>query len=173
MSFDALNTIHQVSQLADELWASAALQTFHPTITQRQAMLLWAADEIARTPGHNTQQTLAAETGIDRSTLSELVRRMIKRGWITRRRNRHDARGYTIELTADGRAALNSAIWINAKALAAMRDRVSGLERISINALDGHDEDTDQPADSSCGRLPAGQSQRATKERATKEGATS
>lgn len=52
------------------------------------------------------QQDLVRLTGIDRSTMAEMVGRLIKRGWLKRRRTKHDQRAYALSVAADGRTAL-------------------------------------------------------------------
>ena len=56
-----------------------------------------------------TQTELVARTGIDRSTLADIVARLIGRGLIQRRRAKGDARAYAIKLTAQGAKALRDA----------------------------------------------------------------
>jgi DNA-binding MarR family transcriptional regulator len=46
-------------------------------------------------------------TGIDRATIAEMVGRLVKRGWLQRRRSKDDARYYAVRITAAGRKALN------------------------------------------------------------------
>lgn len=56
-----------------------------------------------------SQTDLVACTGIDRSTLADIVHRMLKKGFLARRRTRADARLYSIRLTDKGREALEAA----------------------------------------------------------------
>jgi DNA-binding MarR family transcriptional regulator len=53
---------------------------------------------------------LVEVTGIDRSTLSDVARRMIKKGWLKRKRTKADARAYAVEITADGRKIVSKAM---------------------------------------------------------------
>jgi len=48
-------------------------------------------------------------TGIDRSTLADVVRRLSKKGLLQRRRTREDARAYAVKLTDEGRRVLRGA----------------------------------------------------------------
>jgi DNA-binding MarR family transcriptional regulator len=48
-------------------------------------------------------------TGIDRSTLADVVRRLAKRGLVQRRRSRADARAYVLKLTGEGERVLRRA----------------------------------------------------------------
>jgi DNA-binding MarR family transcriptional regulator len=73
--------------------------------TQRQFAVLAA---VAENEGL-TQTALVRATGIDRSTLAELVARMIVKGLLARERSTSDARANTVRLTEAGRAALADA----------------------------------------------------------------
>lgn len=56
-----------------------------------------------------SQTGLVDRTGIDRSTLADIVRRMQKKGLLQRRRTKEDARAYAVKLTDEGRRVLRSA----------------------------------------------------------------
>lgn len=56
-----------------------------------------------------SQTGLVERTGIDRSTLADIVRRMMKKGLLQRRRTREDARAYAVRLTEEGRRMLKVA----------------------------------------------------------------
>ena len=49
-----------------------------------------------------SQQKLVDVTGIDRSTIADVVKRLVKCGLIARRRTKQDARVYALKLTAEG-----------------------------------------------------------------------
>ena len=55
-----------------------------------------------------SQTHLVERTGIDRSTLADVVRRMLKKGLLQRRRTREDARAYAVKLTEEGWRVLKS-----------------------------------------------------------------
>lgn len=55
-----------------------------------------------------SQTHLVDRTGIDRSTLADIVRRMLKKGLLQRRRTREDARAYAVKLTDEGFRILKS-----------------------------------------------------------------
>lgn len=57
-----------------------------------------------------SQTHLVGQTGIDRSTLADIVRRMLKKGLLQRRRTREDARAYAVSLTDTGRETLRKAM---------------------------------------------------------------
>ncbi len=56
-----------------------------------------------------SQTQLVDKTGIDRSTLADIVRRMLKKGILSRRRTKEDARAYAVKLTEEGWRTLKSA----------------------------------------------------------------
>jgi DNA-binding MarR family transcriptional regulator len=56
-----------------------------------------------------SQTDLVDHTGIDRSTLADIVRRMLKKGLLQRRRTREDARAYAVKLTDEGWRTLKTA----------------------------------------------------------------
>jgi DNA-binding MarR family transcriptional regulator len=67
---------------------------------------------IARNPSftHKGSQTGVVErTGIDRSTLADIVRRLAKRSLVQRRRSRGDARAYVLKLSGEGDRVLRAA----------------------------------------------------------------
>src|SRR5476649_2433272 len=91
--------LHRALQLALDIYAE---ETGPDAVTQRQYAVLAA---VAAHEGL-TQTDLVRSTGIDRSTLADLVARMIGKGLIGRERSAADARANTVRLTAAGRAAL-------------------------------------------------------------------
>jgi DNA-binding MarR family transcriptional regulator len=56
-----------------------------------------------------SQTGLVERTGIDRSTLADIVRRMLKKGLLQRRRTKEDARAYAVKLTEEGRRLIKVA----------------------------------------------------------------
>jgi len=55
-----------------------------------------------------SQIGLVEKTGIDRSTLADLVKRLVDRGFLQRRRTKEDARANALRISANGRRALNA-----------------------------------------------------------------
>ena len=98
----ALHLLHRAGQCADELFAS---QVQESELTPRQFVVLIAVPD-SEEP---SQTTLVQKTGIDRSTLADIVRRMVKRGLLARKRTRKDARMYAVWLTSKGETALKAA----------------------------------------------------------------
>jgi len=56
-----------------------------------------------------SQTHLVEKTGVDRSTLADIVRRMLKKGLLQRRRTKDDARAYAVRLTEEGWRVLKAA----------------------------------------------------------------
>ena len=56
-----------------------------------------------------SQTQLVDKTGVDRSTLADIVRRMLKKGLLQRRRTKDDARAYAVKLTDEGWRVLKAA----------------------------------------------------------------
>jgi DNA-binding MarR family transcriptional regulator len=91
--------LHRALQLALDIYAE---ETGPDALTQRQYAVLAA---VAAHEGL-TQTDLVHATGIDRSTLADLVARMIGKTLVARERSAADARANTVRLTDTGRAAL-------------------------------------------------------------------
>jgi DNA-binding MarR family transcriptional regulator len=98
----ALHLLHRAGQCADELFA---LNVGKTELTPRQFAVLAAAAAAEDL----SQTALVDATGIDRSTLADIVRRLVERGLLARRRTKTDARMYAVKLTAAGQAAMKSA----------------------------------------------------------------
>ena len=71
-------------------------------VTQRQHAVLMA---VAAKEGA-AQADLVAATGVDRSTLADMIARMLNKGLLARERSAADARANAVHLTDAGRAAL-------------------------------------------------------------------
>jgi DNA-binding MarR family transcriptional regulator len=112
-------------------------------ITQRQFILLIAV----RTFEGCSQVFLEDRTGIDRSTLAEILKRLKKKGLINRKRTFEDLRTYAVTLTEDGHGLLRSIdlAAIDQRVLAALppgrrQPFMQGLEAI-VQRLTGRTED--------------------------------
>jgi DNA-binding MarR family transcriptional regulator len=93
--------LHRALQLALDYHSEAAGPG---AITQRQYTVLAAA------AAHDglTQNDLVRATGIDRSTLADLVARMLAKGLLVRERSATDARANSVRLSDAGRTALTA-----------------------------------------------------------------
>lgn len=99
-----VHLLHRATQRADELFASKYGRQHRLTVRQLIVLAAVAADDGA------SQTSLVRRTGVDRSTLSDLVARLANRGLVRRRRSKADARAYTIGLTEAGLDVLRSAL---------------------------------------------------------------
>jgi DNA-binding MarR family transcriptional regulator len=98
----ALHLLHRAGQIADELF------TVHigaSDLTPRQYEVLRAIS-LSNEP---SQTQLVELTGIDRSTLADIVRRLVDRGLVVRKRTRHDARMYALRLSDKGTTSMQEA----------------------------------------------------------------
>lgn len=69
--------------------------------------------EVLHTVAQNeglSQTDLVRSTGIDRSTLADMIARMIKKGLLSRARTKEDARANAVSITAAGRKLLGGAM---------------------------------------------------------------
>jgi len=98
----ALHLLHRAGQCADVLFAN---RVGPGLLTPRQYEVLRAVSNCTEP----SQTLLVEKTGIDRSTLADIVRRLVDRGLLKRQRTRRDARMYAVSLTDAGEQALNEA----------------------------------------------------------------
>jgi DNA-binding MarR family transcriptional regulator len=101
-SHSATHLLHRAGQHAEEMFARASGSL---GITARQFVVLAAIDGMERP----SQTALCDVSGIDRSTLADIVRRLEMRGLVHRERTKADARMYAVSVTADGTALLQAA----------------------------------------------------------------
>lgn len=93
--------VHRVAQRVGELFDA---QTKEHDLTPRQVAVLTTVAE-----NEGLSQTGIVDcTGIDRSTLADLVRRLKLKGLLERRRTNEDARAYAVKLTDQGRRVLRT-----------------------------------------------------------------
>ncbi|HEY0600122.1 MarR family winged helix-turn-helix transcriptional regulator [Brevundimonas sp.] len=94
--------MHRALQLALDIYAGEAGPG---GLTQRQFAVLEAVSHKSGL----TQSDLVRATGIDRSTLADLVARMTTKGLLERERSTLDARAKAVRLSEAGQAALDAA----------------------------------------------------------------
>ncbi len=94
--------MHRALQLALDIYAEEAGAD---GLTQRQFAVLEAASMKAGL----TQTDLVRATGIDRSTLADLVTRMTAKGLLERERSTLDARAKAVRVSEEGAARLEAA----------------------------------------------------------------
>ena len=136
-----IHLLHRASQFASDIFQGEIAGD----LTPRQFAILVT---VAQNEGLS-QTHLVERTGIDRSTLADVIRRMLKKGLLQRRRTREDARAYAVKLTEEGWRVLKAAEPLARKAdeklLAVLpsadRDRfLKGLTEIVRSR-----EDTEEP----------------------------
>lgn len=96
-----LDLIHRVGQAGTERFVDKS----PGGLTLRQAVVL---NGIAKQPAAS-QSALVVSSGIDRSTVTEIMKRLVKQGVARRRRSRSDTRVYMVDITDHGRKALDAA----------------------------------------------------------------
>jgi DNA-binding MarR family transcriptional regulator len=132
-----LHLLHRASQSAEGIFQSRITGG----VTPRQLAVLMVA-------GGNdglSQTGLVERTGIDRSTAANIVRRLVRRGWLSRRRSSADARAYVLKLTGEGeqvlRGAAPSSARIDARVLSALpreaREPFLAALQAVVDALEG------------------------------------
>ncbi len=94
--------MHRALQLALDIYAEEAGEGGP---TQRQ----FAVMEAVSVKEGLTQTELVRATGIDRSTLADLVARMTTKGLLSRERSTLDARAMAVSLSEEGQALLDAA----------------------------------------------------------------
>jgi DNA-binding MarR family transcriptional regulator len=94
-----MHLLHRSGQRADEVFS---LSIGNSDITPRQYEVL----SVVATKDGASQTDIVNATGIDRSTTAELVARLVKKGWLQRRRAKDDARAYAVRITAAGKKAM-------------------------------------------------------------------
>ncbi len=103
LSKSPIHLLHRAGQCAADIFTAemAGLD-----LTPRQFAVLLT---VSKNEGLS-QTDLVMLTGIDRSTLADIVRRMLKKGLLQRRRTREDARAYAVKLTDEGMRILAEAL---------------------------------------------------------------
>jgi DNA-binding MarR family transcriptional regulator len=127
-SHSATHLLHRAGQHAEEMFARASGSL---GITARQFVVLAAIDGLDRP----SQTTLCHVSGIDRSTLADIVRRLEMRGLVHRERTKSDARMYAVSVTDEGRKILRSAAPIAIEVEEALLAPFSATERAAFKAL--------------------------------------
>ena len=119
--------LRRAEQFAAEIFLKVGLSD---GVTLRQTVLLAA---IAEAEGAS-QSGLVRATGVDRSTLAEMMARMEKKGLIARQGAAADKRAKSVKLTAEGRARLEAALPAMRKVDAALLQALPGNKRSSFRS---------------------------------------
>lgn len=102
VTLSPVHLLHRAGQCADDLFSSSIENV---QLTPRQFIVLESAAKLEGA----SQTDLVDSTGIDRSTLADIVRRLVERGLMARERTKKDARMYAVRVTALGYQTLNIA----------------------------------------------------------------
>jgi DNA-binding MarR family transcriptional regulator len=92
-----IHVLHRATQCADSI--------FHTKIGDLTTRQLAVLEAVAVHKGAS-QTILTQVTGVDRSTMADLVKRLTRKGLLQRRRTAADARAYAVKLTDEGRRVL-------------------------------------------------------------------
>jgi DNA-binding MarR family transcriptional regulator len=120
--------LHRAGQRAEDIFSRSIGDL---DITARQYVVLSVVDGLE----DPSQTTLCEISGIDRSTLADIVRRLVSRGLLTRRRTRNDARMYAVRITPEGKSVLEKSGPIAEKVDAAVLKGLTASERETFNSL--------------------------------------
>jgi DNA-binding MarR family transcriptional regulator len=97
-----IHLLHRAGQCAADIFQGEMVEG---DLTPRQYAVLVS---VSQNEGLSQTQ-LVEHTGVDRSTLADIVRRMLKKGLLQRRRTKDDARAYSVKLTEEGWRVLKAA----------------------------------------------------------------
>lgn len=125
MSSVVSDFVHNIGQdltslLADEFGDRDGL-----TLTQTRIL-----DCVERYPGKK-QTTICMLASVDRSTLAEVVDRLVQRKLIVRRTDKDDRRAWNLTITAKGSADLADAMAARSRAEAALVAKYPGLKKFA------------------------------------------
>ena len=115
----------RAANIADASFVEA-MGTQNATTREMQVLAAIAA-------GEQPNQTRICElTGIDRSALSVICRRLAKKGWIARRHSRRDSRAYAMTVSPEGHAVLVCARAAADGAVSLVRENIAGVGQLRI-----------------------------------------
>jgi DNA-binding MarR family transcriptional regulator len=96
-----IHLLHRASQVVEDVFGS---EVQRDRLTPRQLAVLTT---VAQKEGLS-QTGITERTGIDRSTLADIVHRLVRKGLLHRRRTKEDTRTYAVRLTDAGRNVLRT-----------------------------------------------------------------
>ena len=120
-----VHLLHRAGQCADELLTT---QLDEMQLTPRQYTVLTCAASLDGA----SQTDLVERTGIDRSTLADIVRRLVERGLLHRQRTRKDARMYAVHVTDPGRSVIQRATPVTEESEQRLLDAVDPADRAAF-----------------------------------------
>ena len=127
LSHSPSHLLHRAQQFAADRFEAIRKQG----LTLRQFAVMAAVDE------HEgcSQSDLVRVTGIDRSTLADMVQRMHTKGLVERRQDKLDARANAVYMTDTGRDAFNAALPLVREADGAILEALPKNRRRSFIAI--------------------------------------
>jgi DNA-binding MarR family transcriptional regulator len=128
VSNSTTHLLHRAGQLAEDIFARSVAEL---DITARQFVVLSVVDTL----DDPSQTALCEISGIDRSTLADIVRRLVSRGLLSRRRTRQDARMYAVRITPEGQEMLQRVMPIARQVDDALVGSLSPDQREQFGAL--------------------------------------
>jgi DNA-binding MarR family transcriptional regulator len=117
--------LHRATQVAETAYTTESQQI---DLTSRQLVVLMSVGALAGP----SQTAVVEHSGIDRSTLADIVRRLLKKKLIARSRDKADARAYVLHLTEDGQRLVGRANRALATAEASLKGHLSPREYESL-----------------------------------------
>ena len=123
-----LHLSHRLAQTADVVFTNLVGTD---AVTARQLAILSAIDAAEGA----SQTDIVEATGVDRSTMADVISRLCQKKLVTRRRARDDKRAYRLALTEAGRNALRLARVAAQKADEELLSRLSSRERAELIRL--------------------------------------
>ena len=123
-----LHLLHRASQAANDLFEHNSASD---GVTARQLVVRTAIS----TREGMSQTDIVELTGIDRSTLADIVRRVLKAGLIVRKRSKVDARAYQVGLTSKGRNVLGEATQVAARTETHLAESLKARQRDDLVRL--------------------------------------
>lgn len=121
-----MHLLHKASQAADALFGQSS--NGNSRLTPRQWLVLV---NLAK-HGSSNQTMLCERTGIDRSTLAEILRRLLVRGLVRRQRSKIDARANVVTLTPAGENSLVAGTAASRQVDAQMLEALPSRERETL-----------------------------------------
>lgn len=129
LALSTSHLLHRAQQLASDRFAFLVGEN-ESAVTLRQFAVLAA---IAEAPGLS-QTELVRATGVDRSTLADMMNRMESRSWIVRTARDSDARAKAVRLADEGMRVLRAARQHAKAADAAILDALAKPRRKTFHA---------------------------------------
>lgn len=124
---DCLIVSYRRALQAAEAKFAAEIEAKSVSLTYRQFIVLRA---VAEFPNAN-QTKLVEKTAMDRSTLADVIARMLASGLLLRERNELDARANMVQLSGTGKSVLAKARHANKLASKVLQEKLPELQNLA------------------------------------------